>query len=63
MQEHIPDAPNILTDHPTQEQVMDALRDPRNTGVTLHKPGSIVTLESGRRYEVMKDGSWRKLEL
>lgn len=63
MQEHRPDLPDdILVDHPTNKRIREALNDPRVPAVTLWKPGQIVELRSGSRYEVQADGSWKRLE-
>lgn len=40
-----------------------AMHDRHNRTVALHKPGAIVELGSGARYEVQADGSWRRLAL
>lgn len=62
MQEYRPeDEDDRLTDHPTLSQVAEALVDERTRAVMLHKPGEVVTLRSGARYRVLKDGSWEKL--
>ena len=62
MQEHRPDdIDDVLIDHPPDERIKKALEDDSVAAVTLHKPGQIVTLRSGRRYEVQADGSWRRL--
>jgi len=62
MQEHRPDLPDdVLVDHPSDERIRKALEDDSVAAVMLHKPGQIVMLRSGRRYEVQADGSWRKL--
>jgi hypothetical protein len=51
-----------LTDHPTDEQIQDALSNPKNRMVAFHKPGSVLELSSGEKYEVQADGKWRKRE-
>ncbi len=63
MQEYRPeDEIDRLTDDPTLSQVAEALADEGTRAVTLHKPGEVVTLRDGSRYEVQKDGSWKRLE-
>jgi hypothetical protein len=62
MQEHRPEEDDVFTDAPiTDEKLKKALGDKRNIAVTLHKPGSRVTLPSGAEYIVQEDGSWRKV--
>lgn len=62
MQEYRPeDDDDRLTDNPTLSQVADALADEGTRAAMLHKPGEIVTLRSGARYEVQKDGAWKAL--
>lgn len=43
------------------EQLTAKLNDPNAVKVTVHKPGSIIMLQSGARYRVADDGSWRRL--
>ncbi len=62
MQEHRHDGTDELTPNATMQDVKRALKDPRNTAVTLHKPGSTVTMSDGKRYLVWKDGSLRRIE-
>ena len=52
-----------LTDHPTPEQIQDALSNPKNRMVAFHKSGSVLELSNGEKYEVQADGKWRKREL
>lgn len=33
----------------------------RITEVSLHKPGDVVTLDDGRKYQVDDDGKWNRL--
>lgn len=62
MQEYRPDDDDDrLTDHPTLSQVAGALADEGTRAVMLHKPGEVVTLRSGARYEVRADGSWKRV--
>jgi len=50
----------ILTDHPSEDEVSNAIDNPDNLVVALHKPGSLVTSRSGKRYRVDENGTWRK---
>jgi len=60
MQEHRPDG-DKFTERVTDADFFRALQDKRNTAVTLHKTGSVVTMKDGRRYMVDKDGCFRRL--
>lgn len=60
MQEHRPGGDN-LTDSVTMKQFKKALEDTRNTAVTLHKPGSVVKMNSAT-YVVDEDGAFRKVQ-
>ena len=51
-----------LTDHPTEEQIQDALTNPKNRMIAFHNPGSVLELSDGTTYEVQADGKWRKRE-
>ena len=52
-----------LTSQPTQEQIQDALSNPKNRMIAFHQPGSVLELSNGEKYEVQPDGKWRKREL
>ena len=54
-------AQNELINAEMSNAFMLAIRDPMNRSVALHKPGSIVELKGGARYEVQKNGSWRRV--
>jgi hypothetical protein len=45
----------------TEEKVITALENPDVKSVAFHKPGEVVTLLDGTRYEVRENGSWKKL--
>lgn len=45
----------------TSKNLQDALDNPDNKVVALHKPGSIITHSDGRKYEVDKNGSWKRI--
>lgn len=45
----------------TMDDLKDKIDDPTVKSVTVHKPGSIITLSGGVQYIVAEDGSWRKL--
>ena len=62
MQEHRYEGPDKLTPNVDMPQVEAAMRDPRNRAITLHKAGSIITLDDGSRYEVRKGGMLKKLK-
>ena len=67
MQETKWDGEINLIDAPPEKQLQkesmwDALLNKENKSVTLHKPGSIVTMQGGRKYVVDEKGTWRRLD-
>lgn len=60
MQEHRREGPDVLTGPVKPGDVDRALADELNIAVTLHKPGSTITL-SDRQYIVQADGSWKRV--
>jgi len=46
----------------SKEEKTAALLNPRNKKVMLLSPGSEITLQSGARYVVQGDGSWRRID-
>ncbi len=61
MQEHYRDGSEYLQPSVTIKDVERSLVNPKVDRLTLHKPGSVVEMPSGAKYEVQKDGSWRRL--
>ena len=62
MQEKTWDNDDVLVNHPTTDQINEAIANPNNKYIAFHKPGSIVTTKSGAVYEIQSDGSWRKVK-
>jgi len=42
------------------EEVQESIDDPEVVKTTIHKEGSIITLTSGRKYRIQRDGSFRR---
>lgn len=49
-----------LTNNMTFKDLWRAAKKPENKSVTLHKPGSCITV-AGTEYIVQPNGSWRKV--
>ena len=49
-------------DEAVQETWFMRLQKSENKAVALHKPGSVITDKRGQRYEVQKNGAWKKLD-
>jgi len=60
MQETRYDGTERLTLLENEKQLQDAVADPRNKTVTVHKPGSLMKMSDGTMYRVAPDGSWRR---
>jgi len=41
--------------------LFQAMQNKPNKSVALHKPDSVITTKSGAQYQVMPDGSWKKI--
>lgn len=50
-----------LSDNKTVDDLALAIQDAKVKSAALHKPGSIVEMSDGKRYEVQKNGCWKKL--
>lgn len=61
MQEIRYDGSQVLTDSATKQQILQALGDPTNKVVALHKPGSAVTLPDGSEFVAQVDGTWARM--
>ena len=44
------------------KNIIDAAKKEENKLVALHKPKSVVTMKDGTQYQVMPNGSWKKLK-
>lgn len=60
MQETRYDGTSELTDDPTLQEFLEAMGEPRNRTISLHKPGTIVTTQEGR-FLVGEFGAWSKV--
>ena len=61
MQVNYQDGSEELVRLESMKQIEETLANEKVAKVTIHKPGSIITLQSGTQYRVADDGSWRRI--
>ena len=44
-----------------ESTLFQAIQNKANKSVALHKPDSVITTKSGAQYQVLPDGSWKKI--
>lgn len=62
MQESRYNGSEVLIERATPDQIHRALRNPENQSVLVGAPGAVITSVTGARYEVQKDGSFKRLD-
>lgn len=48
--------PDVIT------KFIEALNNPDNQSVSLHKPGSIISTRDGAKHKVQKNGNWKMIQ-
>ena len=62
MEEKRFDNSTVFTNCATFENMKNALGNPMNKTILLHKPGSVIKTKDGKFYRIDKNGTRRKID-
>jgi hypothetical protein len=60
MQEIRKDGTEKITKNVKQEQIFEALKNPENKTIIIHKEGSVMKTVEGKEFTLGKDGKFHK---